>query len=843
MLPTPKTTRFRPIYLLLLLPVCVLFLFSATTQSAPVPTTSNAEEGTLCAGVPDAAVASPGVGCYTTQLPDGETSVTYWPAVDDPSTYSPATPMVTSNYSGPYQTNDWWTSLIWNWNEGAATSPPSEPHSQIMHPHPFSMQATADGLRMSYAQELQVGTDEYDSGALTGYANYILPGPGAEHLRVTVEGMNAPDTRVEDYSDWTVTAFWSDGDHTLTATFGHGLPYVFFEKMGGAFTIELRGGPLDVVNQAEVFAFTASNNVGSRYALFAPSGSTWTLDGLSVTLNAPAGADYLAVAALPDDSADTLELYRRHAYNFVTDTRAEYSVDAVTQEVTTEFLTTTVAKESGGTLSPVPLIALYRHQWLNLASNPIDTGRTYTTARGEMRVYETATFATKMQFGGVLPALPDLAIDGRDGYSDDQLQEYINDIYDPADDYSFTTDPREVYWEGKNLNRIAQLVHLADQQDMSVQRDSFLTYLKATLEDWFDGQYPHVFYLDDNWDVLQAYPSSFGGDSQINDHHFHWGYLMMAAATIAQYDPAWAADFEGIVELLARDAANWDRSDMRFPYLRHFDPFAGHNWAGGHQVFGGGNNQESSSESMNFSTAMILWGSVVGNDAMRDTGIYLYTTEQQAIEQYWFDVDEQVFPEEYEFETVGILWGHGIAYATWWTVNPEEIHGINFLPMTGGSLYLGHRPDYVTRNLAFLYAAPGAEGLWHDILWQYEALADPVSALARWEAEPNYVADGAQEGGETVAHTYHWLHTFNAAGRIDASVSADIPTYAVFIDPATGARTCAAYNPTAISQTVTFSTGDSIELAPYTLGSTPVGGCETGEIQEYKQLLPSIIGP
>ncbi len=260
---------------------------------------------------------------------------------------------------------------------------------------------------------------------------------------------------------------------------------------------------------------------------------------------------------------------------------------------------------------------------------------------------------------------------------------------------------------------------------MITQRDSFLIYLKATLADWFDGQAPYLFYMDTNWDVLQGYPSGFGADSQINDHHFHWGYFIMAAATVAQYDPAWAANYEGSVELLARDAANWDRTDTRFPYLRHFDPYAGHSWAAGHQAFGAGNNQESSSEAMNFAAGMILWGSAIGNDAMRDTGIYLYTTEQQAIEQYWFDVDEEVFPPQYPFETVGILWSHGIAYATWWTANPEEIHGINFLPLTAGSLYLGQRPDYVTRNLATLYNAPGAEGHWHDLLWQYEALADP----------------------------------------------------------------------------------------------------------------------
>jgi hypothetical protein len=229
---------------------------------------------------------------------------------------------------------------------------------------------------------------------------------------------------------------------------------------------------------------------------------------------------------------------------------------------------------------------------------------------------------------------------------------------------------------------------------------------------------------------------------------------------------------------------------------------------------------------MNFAAGVILWAEAIGNEAMRDMGIFLYTTEHQAVEQYWFDVDREVFPPQYLFETVGILWSHGVAYATWWTANPEEIHGINFLPLTGGALYLGHRPDYVLRNINALYAAPGAEGHWNDLIWQYEALADPAAALARWESAPNYVEDGAQEAGQTKPFTYHWLHTFNAVGQVDPTVTADIPTYAVLRDPTTGDRTCVAYNGTGMPRTVTFSNDAVLNVPPHTLVSTPAGECE-----------------
>lgn len=790
---------------------------TATPTATPVSPTATPGSA-ICNQIPNAANALPGVGCYTTQLPAGEQSITYWPAVDDASTYSPATAKVTSNYSGPYQTNDWWSSLIWDWNQGASSTPPREPYSQNMHPHPLSMQAEPDGLRLAYAREVIQTASEM---------NYILAGDGAEHLHITVDGLNSPQTSVDSYSDWVVTAAWQGSTNGMQATFGHGLPYVYFTKTGsGNFKVQFVAGPVNVTNNGAVFAFTASNNVGSRYALFGPAGSTWnwTPGSLEAELIAPAGKNYLSVAALPTLDDSRLDFFRRHAYNFVVNTEANWGYNQATQTVNTTFNVTTEAKESGGDLSPLPLFALYRHQWHNLgASNPAFTGDSYTTARGEMKLIEGNSFDTSMTFNGVLPSLPNLGT-----YDVNTLRGYISDIYTPDHNYHLDAGdpdagPHETYWEGKNLNRIAQLIHLADQQGMLTERDSFLIFLKATLTDWFDGQYPHVFYYDNQWSTMQGYPTGFGADNQLNDHHFHWSYFIMAAATVAQYDPAWAAQYEGSIELLIRDVANWERTDTQFPYLRYFDVYAGHNWAAGHQAFGAGNNQESSSEAINFSTGLILWGAALGRDDIRDLGVYLYTTEVQAIEQYWFDVDDVVFPAQYPFETVGILWGHGQAHATWWTANPEEIHGINMLPLTGGSLYLGRRTDEVNRNISSLYSEGGRLGYWQDILWEYEALANPASALSRFNANLNYPAMGGQESGETVAHTYHWLHNLNALGQLSTAITANTSTYAVFNK--SGAITCVAYNPTTNPLTVSFSNGANLLVQPRSLESTALGGC------------------
>ena len=108
-----------------------------------------------------------------------------------------------------------------------------------------------------------------------------------------------------------------------------------------------------------------------------------------------------------------------------------------------------------------------------------------------------------------------------------------------------------------------------------------------------------------------GYPASYGSDGELNDHHFHYGYFIRAAAEIAAARSGLGrgrAAWGGMVQLLIRDIASPDRADPWFPFLRCFDPYAGHSWASGHAKFGDGNNQESSSEAMNAWAGIILWG-------------------------------------------------------------------------------------------------------------------------------------------------------------------------------------------------------------------------------------------
>ena len=145
-----------------------------------------------------------------------------------------------------------------------------------------------------------------------------------------------------------------------------------------------------------------------------------------------------------------------------------------------------------------------------------------------------------------------------------------------------------------------------------------------------------------------GYDASYGSDQELNDHHFHYGYFIAAAATLAKFDPDWAQDsqFGGMIDLLIRDANNYDRADTRFPFLRDFDIYAGHDWASGHGSFARGQQPGVQLGGDELRRGVDPVGQATGNTAVRDAGIYIYTTQAAAIENYWFDVDNDVFPGE-----------------------------------------------------------------------------------------------------------------------------------------------------------------------------------------------------
>ncbi|MEU4235704.1 glycosyl hydrolase [Actinoplanes sp. NPDC026619] len=718
-----------------------------------------------------------GAGSYTETLPAGASL----PVGCGDLATNPRQFMTANAPAGPVPTNDWWSSLVFKKFDCA--------YSENLHAHPTSYDTTASGLGFSYNTTPQI------SGSATGVGEYHYI--YQEDFTAGVAGLNAPRTLVDNWTDWTVTPYWSDGTHTMKATIGHGLPFAYFQITGGNAQITAKSTPAVWSNSGSWIGYSVA---GKDYVAYAPTGATWTVSGNVIT-STLAGKGYFSIAVLPTGITDKIAMansFGVYAHNHVTGTRVSYAYNQAASRVATTYTYTTTAREGSGTGT---VIGLYPHQWRALTgATPI--APTYVTARGAMKVLVGATaYTTSAVFNGVLPEVPAVA----DSAAADLAT--LNGYLDQVKDNPVNVLGNDTYWTGKALGAGARIAEIADQLGRTDVRDTALAAIRSQLTEWFTaapGKAQKLFYYDKNWGTLIGYPASYGSDAELNDHHFHYGYFIAAAATLAKFDPSWAtnAQYGGMVDLLIRDANNYDRGDNRFPYLRDFDIYAGHDWAAGHGAFFAGNNQESSSEGMNFANGLIQWGQATGNTAIRDAGIYIWTTESAAINEYWFDTRNENFPAAFGHHTVGMVWGDGGAYSTWFASAPEQIHGINMLPVTGGHFYLGNDPAYVTRNYAEMVTNAGHEpALWQDIAWQYLALGDGDAALAKFRAGSGYTP----EEGETRAHTFHWIRNLAALGTTDLTVTANHPLYRVFSK--NGARTYVAANITNAAITVTFSDG------------------------------------
>ncbi len=434
--------------------------------------------------------------------------------------------------------------------------------------------------------------------------------------------------------------------------------------------------------------------------------------------------------------------------------------------------------------------------------SPSPEGQSYETVRGELKMLDGNSFVVENKFKGILPTLPNL-VQYSAGFEPADLNQKISLIKN--DQLATWTDS---YNEGQVMNRLIQTARIADQNGDIESRDTMIATVKERLEDWLSyqsGEVAFLFYYNDTWSTMLGYPAGHGQDSNLNDHHFHWGYFIHAAAFMEQFEPGWANKWGEMINLLIRDAASDQRNDSKFPFLRNFSPYAGHSWANGFATFPNGNDQESTSESMQFASSLIHWGSITENDAIRDLGIYIYTTEQTAIEEYWFDVHKRNFKSSQAFSLVSRVWGNSYDNGTFWTNDIAAAYGIEMYPIHGGSLYLAHNQSYaqslwseITSNTGILSNENNPD-LWHDTFYKYLSLIDAPAALELYESNP----DRTLKFGISDAQTYHWLHAMNALGKADTAVTANYPIAVAFDD--NGTKTYVAHNYSDAPISVTFS--------------------------------------
>ena len=674
---------------------------------------------------------------------------------------------------------------------------------------PMTVRTTDQGLEFVLPAKQVLPTERRDT---------VIQYPHRAPLLLSPVAFAPGPAKLAGAGDWSVRISMAQGADDMQVTVAHGMPYAQVQLSRGDLRLRLPEPAQQVVpgTPPQVLALRVA---GKDYALFAPTGGRWEQVSATEWLaHLPTGAGYVSAAVLPDNTADTLALFTRHAYAFVQDSRVDWAYDSQASTVQTTFSARTQAMEGPDT---GPLLGLYPHHWFGNSALQSQLGARYDSVRGPIRLLAARQFTTTAPYNGFVPYWPGVAEGPRSGELRDVIKADVRNAR-----RMMLEEGKGPYWQGKGLQRILKLMDVVEQQGDLETRDKLLALVKGRAEQWLRGEGSTYFHLDQGQGTVASYPEEFFTVEQLNDHHFTYGYWIRAAADIALRDPAWAApqQWGGMVNLLVQDIATAERGSSKFPFLRNFDPYEGHSWASGIGMGESGNNQESSSEAINAWAGLILWGQIQGDTALRDLGIYLYSTEVQAINHYWFNLHGLVFAPEYQNVEVSQVFGGSYAHNTWWIDDPRQIKGINILPLTTASTYLATDPAFIQRNVAALkpeialWESRGKKinppDIWQDIFAQYLGLADPQAGLAAWNRW------GSFELGDTRSHALHWLLSLQAMGAVDVGVRANTPLYSVF-KRADGRRTYLAYNAGKTPLHVVFSDGQTLDVAPGTLTRSP----------------------
>jgi len=699
-------------------------------------------------------------------------------------------------------TSQWYSTLIFN------------PKPFPIFVQPMTVRTTEQGFEMALPSKEVTTTDRRDTEVAYPHRDPLLLSPA---------GFEPGPAKLAGVGDWSIDISMARGADDMRVTVAHGNPYAYIQLSRGDLRVRLpaAGERFDGGADARVLALRVK---GKSYALFAPTGVRW--EAVSATewiARLPAGKHFVSAAVMPDDKAETLALLLGHAYAFVQGTRVQWRYDVPSSQVETTFSASTRVMEGADN---GPLYGLYPHHWFNNASVEGKLGPAYDTVRGKIRLLASPQFKTTHPYVGFVPYWPAVGDSPRRAELADVMKTDLRNAR-----RMMLPEGKSAYWQGKGLQRIMKLLDVHEQQGDKEGRDQLLAMLKKRMEEWLGGgDSKRYFFVDRTLGAVASHPDEFFAIEEVNDHHFWYGYWIRVAAEIALRDPAWAAKerWGAMIDLLVADIATTERGRADFPFLRNFDPYEGHSWANGLGGVGEygvyGNNQESSSEAINAWAGLILWGEVTGNRELRDLGAYLYATEAQAIDHYWFDAHGLVLAPEYKNVDVAQLFGGKYIHNTWWTDDPRQITGINLLPITTASAYIAWHPQYIRKNMAALkdeqaiWAARGKKvdppDIWQDVFAKYLSLADPAPALTQWNRW------GAVELGETRSHTLHWLLSLNELGTPDPGVRADTPLYAVF-KRADGKKTYLAFNAGKAPLTVRFSDGQALTVAPGTLARSP----------------------
>lgn len=504
-------------------------------------------------------------------------------------------------------------------------------------------------------------------------------------------------------------------------------------------------------NESDSFELSATN----PYYI---QGST-SIDGLIIQVavapssNSLQTSDHSNLEGYYDTSAGMYVVESDLVGTITTGTSAQYG-----------FQYTTEGKSSSG----LPIVFVLPHHAESLVSSVAQTATGISlssTTKGEMFAYLTDEILMSESLQTDIQFLPwTQTMTGPLSYTADQLNLLIKTANEElqVDIAASVASMDSMYFSGKVLDKYAYVLLVLHE----IIKDEVVT--KSTLEQMKDAFAPFIanqeyypLFYDTKFGGVTSSAGQNGdtglefGATYYNDHHFHYGYFVHAAAIVGKVDKDlggnWAETNKDWVNSLVRDVANPSRDDAYFPVFRSFDWFAGHSWAAGLFASGDGKNQESSSEDYNFVYGMKLWGKVIGDNAMESRGDLMLAIMTRSMNKYmYYKSDNTVEPQQILPNKVcGIIFENKITYTTFFgspDTHPEYVHGIHMLPITPASSLI-RIPSFVQEEWQDQISTfiNNVDSGWAGILKLNQALYDPTTSynfFSSLDWSQNYLDNG-----------------------------------------------------------------------------------------------------
>uniref|UniRef100_A0A7S1U813 glucan endo-1,3-beta-D-glucosidase n=1 Tax=Phaeomonas parva TaxID=124430 RepID=A0A7S1U813_9STRA len=402
------------------------------------------------------------------------------------------------------------------------------------------------------------------------------------------------------------------------------------------------------------------------------------------------------------------------------------------------------------------------------------------------------------------------------------IEQAVRDEIDYDVDENYRRGAGDTYFAGKQLAKLGRIIIIADEIgfDSRKVREAAQRLAKRA-EIWLNGEAEAPLLFDGYWGGLVSCGCDFDeaagactnrypvcpaltnagnnfGHGYYNDHHFHYGYHIYAAAVASRFLPEWGKKhFEHVLAMI-RDIANPSLSDKFFHTWRHKDWFLGSSWASGIAPIQGhpypnGRNQESSSEAVASYEAVALYGSTMAEifggtpwglpeipanpksatvaQKIRDLGRLLLSTEIRSAKRYWhvvqgkFDAPyDSIYPSEYQPYAVGMLWSIMAQFQTWFGSAPFLVYGIQMVPNTP-TMELLLEPEWLEELLPDFKTSCDADPMCTEQGWKLlyflaqAAVGNTTAAWAGLDEIPDaaYLTPGGN--GHSRANSLYWIAT------------------------------------------------------------------------------------